>query len=114
MAAFEKYSVSVVYLDHSEPELSKKEFYERVLKIHDGLGDAIEHLLQLSIQTDPMWITKDEAEYIRNDIHDFYEEGEGFKRKAEWRIVFKEIQDCSGSKYYIGPGAYKIRKSVLQ
>ncbi len=108
-----KYDVNVVILYGVEPNLKKKEYAKRVIQSFDNLDDAIDKLVEISIQCDELfdYCSAD----IRNDIWNYQKD---FDDGKPYRIIFENLAYYGAEKgkpvMYMGPGAYSIEKRVVQ
>ena len=104
------YSVSLQQLNGVDTNEPDKPMKEVVIQTYDNLDAAIDKLVELGKKVDPYWEGND-ADYIKRCI----EEGrEHFDRGLAYRNIYEKVEYYGLQHCYIGPGAYTLRKGILQ
>lgn len=106
---FIRYNISVRHLKGFERE-NRQTVYKRVISIHETLDEAIEKLINITLQEDPNF--KCEV----SDIIDEINENKDDLMNEEYSIVFETLHDYmpDEKKWYWGSGAFTLKGSALQ
>ena len=106
---FIRYYITVRHMQDFERE-HRKTTYLRIISSYDNLDDAIDKLIELSMQEDPS--LKGELPIIIGEI----KEDLRMLLSDEYSIIFEKMNDYmpDEKKLYWGPGAFTIKGSALQ
>lgn len=106
---FIRYNISIRHLKGFEKE-NRQTVYKRVISTHKTLDEAIEKLIDISLQEDPTF--KCEVYDIVDEINENKED----LMDEEYSIVFETLHDYmpDEKKWYWGSGAFTLKASALQ
>ena len=104
-----RYNVTVRHLQDFERG-HRKTTYIRFISSYESLDDAIDKLIELTMQEDPT--LKSDIPVIIEEI----KEDPGMLLAEEYSVIFEKMNDYmpDEKKWYWGPGAFTIKGSPLQ